>query len=103
MSVKVNKPKLIPGADEKIDPPKEYAVVVYNDDYTSMDFVVRTLKKHFALAHDAATEIMMVVHEKGQAVAKVYPQRDVAETKATQVMNDARKAGHPLMVAAQPL
>lgn len=103
MSVKVNEPNLIPDRDEKIDPPKEYAVVIYNDDYTSMDFVVCTLKRRFALAHDAATEIMMVVHKRGQAVAKVYPQRDVAETKATQVMNDARKAGHPLMAAAQSL
>lgn len=85
------------------DPPKKYAVVIYNDDYTPMDFVVLTLKKRFAMAHDPATDVMMTVHKKGQAVARVYPQRDVAETKATQVMDDARKSGHPLMAAAQPL
>ena len=79
----------------KTDRPRLYEVVLHNDDYTTQVFVVYVLMRFFN--HDAATadEIMMHVHTKGTGIAGVYP-RDLAETKATQVVNFARKHEMPL-------
>jgi ATP-dependent Clp protease adaptor protein ClpS len=76
-------------------PPQMYQVVLLNDDYTPMEFVVLVLEKYFAKGRDEATRIMLHVHHKGVGVCGVYPY-EVAETKVTQVMDFSRQNGHPL-------
>ena len=75
--------------------PSLYKVLLLNDDYTPMEFVVYVLKRFFNIGHDRALEIMLTVHNKGLAVVGVYP-FEVAETKVTQVMDCARTNQHPL-------
>jgi ATP-dependent Clp protease adaptor protein ClpS len=79
----------------KVEEPRLYEVVLHNDDYTTQVFVVFVLMKFFH--HDATTanEIMLHVHTKGSGVAGTYP-RDIAETKASQVIGFARKHEMPL-------
>jgi ATP-dependent Clp protease adaptor protein ClpS len=79
----------------KVERPRLFEVVLHNDDYTTQVFVVYVLMKFFH--HDAPTanEIMLNVHTKGMGVAGVYP-RDIAETKAKQVVTFARKHEMPL-------
>ena len=75
--------------------PSLYKVLMLNDDYTPMEFVVYVLERFFNIGHDRAVEIMLTVHHKGIAVVGVYP-FEVAETKVTQVMDCARTNQHPL-------
>ena len=72
-----------------------YKVLMLNDDYTPMEFVVYVLQKFFGKGGDEATQIMLHVHQKGVGICGVYSY-EVAETKVTQVMNFARKNEHPL-------
>ena len=72
-----------------------YKVLLLNDDYTPMEFVVHVLERYFAINHQTSIEIMMTVHKKGAAVVGVFS-HDIAETKVTQVMDLARKHEHPL-------
>jgi ATP-dependent Clp protease adaptor protein ClpS len=81
--------------------PRRYKVIFHNDDYTTMEYVVEVLRRFFHKTETEALHIMLTVHKKGQAVAGVYP-RDVAETKVTEVIKDARENGHPLMLSAEP-
>ncbi|OTG83139.1 ATP-dependent Clp protease adapter ClpS [Acinetobacter sp. ANC 4648] len=81
--------------------PPLYAVVLMNDDYTPMDFVIEILQQYFALNLDQATQVMLTVHYEGKGVAAVYP-RDIAETKANLVNNYARSQGHPLLCQIEP-
>lgn len=81
--------------------PRLYRVLLLNDDYTPMDFVVMVLERYFRKAQQEAELIMLAVHHKGKGVAGVYT-RDVAETKVSQVMAHARKEGHPLRAVAEP-
>ena len=81
--------------------PPFYAVVLFNDDYTPMEFVIEVLQVNFALDLDRATEVMLTVHYRGKGVAGSYP-RDIAETKAQQVNNYARAQGHPLLCQIEP-
>ncbi|WP_111858028.1 ATP-dependent Clp protease adapter ClpS [Acinetobacter sp. CFCC 10889] len=81
--------------------PPMYAVVLMNDDYTPMDFVIEILQQYFALNLDQATQVMLTVHYEGKGEAGVYP-RDIAETKANQVNNYARSQGHPLLCQIEP-
>ena len=81
--------------------PKRYNVVFYNDDYTTMEYVVEALRRFFHKSETEALYIMLSVHKKGKAIAGVYS-RDVAETKVAEVMRDAREHGHPLLVTAEP-
>ncbi|MEH6579455.1 MAG: ATP-dependent Clp protease adapter ClpS [Amphritea sp.] len=76
--------------------PSMYRVLIFNDDYTPMDFVVQILMSFFAMDQEKATQIMLTVHTKGKAVCGVYT-RDIAETKATQVNQYARENQHPLL------
>ncbi len=78
-----------------------YMVVFHNDDYTTKDFVVHTLMKFFQLSVTEATHIMLSVHHKGQGIAGVFS-RDIAETKAVQVTEYAKKHLMPLKVTAEP-
>lgn len=75
--------------------PPMYKVLLLNDDYTPMEFVVHVLERFFTINHQGAIEIMMTVHKKGAAVVGVFS-HDIAETKVTQVMDLARKHEHPL-------
>lgn len=81
--------------------PPLYAVVLLNDDYTPMDFVIEILQQYFAMNLDQATQVMLTVHYEGKGVAGVYP-RDIAETKANLVNNYARSQGHPLLCQIEP-
>jgi ATP-dependent Clp protease adaptor protein ClpS len=83
-----------------VERPRLYEVVLHNDDYTTQDFVVYILMKFFQ--HDAASahQIMLHVHTKGAGVAGVYP-RDIAETKAAQVVRYARDNEMPLRCSVQ--
>ena len=77
--------------------PAMYKVLLLNDDYTPMEFVIEVLEKFFQKNREEATQIMLHVHQRGVGVCGVYTY-DLAETKAMQVMNYARKYEHPLQV-----
>jgi ATP-dependent Clp protease adaptor protein ClpS len=79
-----------------LKPPSKYNVVFYNDNYTPMDFVWAVLMKVFHLGAQAAYQVMMLVHEKDKGIAGTYP-KGIASTKAKQVMDLAKAAGHPLL------
>lgn len=76
--------------------PPLYQVVMLNDDYTPMEFVVEVLQMFFSMGREKATRIMLTVHTQGRAVCGVYT-RDIAETKAAQVNRYARENQHPLL------
>ncbi|MEC7120259.1 MAG: ATP-dependent Clp protease adapter ClpS [Pseudomonadota bacterium] len=88
-------------APPALERPPLYAVILFNDDYTPMEFVIEVLQQYFGLDLDRATEVMLTVHYRGKGVAGVYP-RDIAETKAQQVNNYARAQGHPLLCQIEP-
>ncbi len=75
--------------------PPLYKVLLLNDDYTPMEFVVHVLERFFGLNHAQAFEIMLTVHKKGLAVVGVFS-HEIAETKVAQVMDFARRHQHPL-------
>lgn len=75
--------------------PPRYKVLLLNDDYTPMEFVVMVLERFFGMTHAQAFEIMLTVHKKGVAVVGVFS-HEVAETKVGQVMDFARRQQHPL-------
>ena len=79
----------------KVKPPPMFKVMLLNDDYTPMEFVVVVLQKFFAMTRERATQVMLKVHREGIGVCGVYP-RDVASTKVEQVASYARKHQHPL-------
>ncbi|WP_370519461.1 ATP-dependent Clp protease adapter ClpS [Alcanivorax sp. DP30] len=83
-------------AKPKLKQPSMYKVWMLNDDYTPMDFVVEVLEDFFNMGREQATRVMLAVHTEGKAVCGVFP-RDIAETKATQVVEYARENQHPLM------
>lgn len=87
--------------DPKIARARRYCVVFYNDHYTTKWFVVHVLEQFFHMNETTATAFMMAVHQHGKGVAGVYT-RDIAETKATLVMDYARELGMPLKVTAEP-
>nr|WP_284126668.1 ATP-dependent Clp protease adapter ClpS [Parerythrobacter aestuarii] len=75
--------------------PSQYKVLMLNDDYTPMEFVVMVLKRFFKMDLDQATQVMLHVHQKGVGVCGIFPY-EVAETKVNQVMDFARQNQHPL-------
>ena len=79
----------------KVERPKMYKVLLLNDDYTPMEFVVYVLERFFGIGNSQAYELMMTVHNKGLAVVGVFS-HDIAETKVMQVMDFARQHEHPL-------
>ncbi len=76
-------------------PPSLYQVVMLNDDYTPMEFVVMVLQQYFQRDLDTATQIMLKIHHEGRGVCGVYP-KDIAATKVELVLTAARRDGHPL-------
>jgi ATP-dependent Clp protease adaptor protein ClpS len=81
--------------EARVTPPPFYKVLLLNDDYTPMDFVVIVLERFFHMGRERATQIMLKVHHEGMAVCGVYP-KDIAATKVEQVTAFARQHGHPL-------
>ncbi|HBA09750.1 MAG: ATP-dependent Clp protease adapter ClpS [Methylotenera sp.] len=75
--------------------PPMFKVLLLNDDYTPMEFVVEVIEHFFNKSREQATQIMLKVHTEGAGVCGVYPQ-DIAETKMNQVVSHARKSQHPL-------
>lgn len=75
--------------------PSQYKVLLLNDDYTPMEFVVIVLKRFFRMDMEEATRVMLHVHQKGVGVCGIFPY-EVAETKVHQVMDFARQNQHPL-------
>lgn len=89
--------------EEKVEikPPKLYKVLLHNDNYTSMEFVILVLKNIFQKDNDEAVRIMLNVHNKGIGVCGVYP-RAVAESKIERVKVSAESQGFPLLCSYEP-
>ncbi len=80
---------------QKTEPPRLYQVLMLNDDFTPMEFVVMVLQEYFRHDLDTATQIMLKIHHEGRGVCGVFT-KDVAATKVEMVSAAARRAGHPL-------
>lgn len=85
----------------KVKQPPLYRVVLLNDDYTPMEFVVEVLQTFFHMDRSKATQIMLHVHTRGKGICGVFS-RDVAETKVDQVNDYSREHDHPLMCTMEP-
>jgi ATP-dependent Clp protease adaptor protein ClpS len=85
----------------KVEPPKMYQVLMHNDDYTTMEFVVLVLKKFFKKSHEEANAIMLMIHTEGVGVCGIFT-HEVAESKVMKVQSFARKEGHPLKLSYEP-
>lgn len=83
-------------AKPKLKQPPLYKVVLLNDDYTPMEFVVVILEKFFGMSREKATQIMLQVHTQGKGVCGIYS-REIAETKVAQVSEFAQRNQHPLL------
>lgn len=86
---------------DQVDKPKQYKVLLHNDDYTTMEFVIHVLQAVFKHSMPAATRVMLQCHRTGVGVAGVYT-REVAETRVDQVIDLARESGHPLQCTMEP-
>ncbi len=86
----------VANAKPALKKPPMYKVVLLNDDYTPMEFVVEVLEAFFYMGREQATQVMLAVHTQGKGVCGIYT-RDVAETKAAQVNQYARESHHPLL------
>lgn len=86
---------------QKTQPPQMYQVVMLNDDFTPMEFVVHVIQEFFNKDRETATQIMLKIHLDGKGVCGVFT-RDVAATKVDQVQAAARQAGHPLQCVSEP-
>ncbi|MAH83434.1 MAG: ATP-dependent Clp protease adapter ClpS [Rhodospirillaceae bacterium TMED8] len=84
----------------KTQKPSMYKVLLLNDDYTPMEFVVYVLQRFFNMSSDRATQIMLAVHQKGVGVCGIYTY-EIAETKAAQVMDLAKENQHPLQCTVE--
>ena len=79
-----------------------YQVVMLNDDFTPMEFVIEVLQHFFGKSREAATQIMLKIHLDGKGVCGVYS-HEIAETKVAQVMDAVNGAGHPLQAVSEPV
>ena len=81
----------------KLKKPPLYKVIMISDDYTPMEFVIEMLQTYFSKSQEQATEIMLHIHQKGIGICGLYTY-EIAESKATQVLDKARKNQHPLQI-----
>lgn len=88
--------RVIERSETELQPPSMYKVILNNDDYTPMDFVVEILRVFFSKTEAQATEIMLLIHHQGKAVCGLFP-FSIAETKVMQVNQYARECQHPLL------
>ena len=86
--------------DRKVQKPKKYKAVMFNDDYTPMEIVVIILEQVFRKSPAEATRLMLDVHNKGRGIAGVYS-REICETKCTQAVNFAKQLGFPFLVSPE--
>ena len=87
---------------QKTKPPQMFQVVMLNDDYTPMEFVVVCIQEFFSKDRETATQIMLKIHLDGRGICGVFS-RDVAATKVDQVQEAAKHAGHPLQCVSEPV
>jgi ATP-dependent Clp protease adaptor protein ClpS len=87
---------------QRTKPPQMYQVVLLNDDFTPMEFVVHVIQEYFSKDREMATQIMLKIHLEGKGICGVFS-RDVASTKVDQVTQAARHAGHPLQCLSEPV
>ena len=87
---------------QRTKPPQMFQVLMLNDDFTPMEFVVLVLQEFFSKDRESATQIMLKIHLDGKGVCGVYS-KDVAATKVDQVLDAARKSGHPLQCISEPI
>lgn len=87
-------------ARPELKPPPRFKVLLLNDDYTPMEFVVEVLEVFFAMDREKATRVMLHVHTRGKGVCGIYS-RDIAETKVAQVNDYSREHQHPLLCAME--
>ncbi|MGM9427902.1 ATP-dependent Clp protease adapter ClpS [Hydrogenophaga sp. MI9] len=87
---------------QRVKPPQMYQVVLLNDDFTPMEFVVHVIQEFFSKDRETATQIMLKIHLEGKGICGVYS-RDVASTKVDQVLAASRVAGHPLQCLSEPV
>lgn len=92
----------VKSADPELKRPSLYRVVLLNDDYTPMEFVVHILEQFFAMYREKATQVMLAVHTQGKGVCGVYT-KDIAETKAALVNDYSRENQHPLLCEVEEL
>lgn len=85
-----------------VEPPKMYQVLMLNDDFTPMEFVVYALQEFFGKDREAATQIMLKIHLEGRGVCGVYS-RDIAVSKVEKVSSAAKASGHPLQCVCEPV
>jgi ATP-dependent Clp protease adaptor protein ClpS len=95
MATKYENTSLLKTERNKIKPPKLYKVLLFNDEFTTMDFVIEVLQTFFSMNRERAIQLMLKVHHEGLAICGVYT-RDIAETKVEQVSAFAKQHGHPL-------
>jgi len=95
MAIRYREDTVLETRKAKLKPPPMFKVLLLNDDYTPMDFVVMVLQRFFSLSREKATQIMLKVHREGTGVCGIYP-RDVAATKVELVTSYARQHQHPL-------
>ena len=93
--------ELVLDRKSKTKKPKMFRVVMHNDDYTTMEFVVWVLHQVFHMGDSEATHLMLTIHKKGKGVAGVFT-RDIAETKSKQVLDLAKEHGMPLLCTTEP-
>ena len=87
---------------QKTKPPQMHQVVLLNDDYTPMEFVVMVIQEFFSKDRETATQIMLKIHLDGKGICGIFS-KDVAATKVDQVTEAARKNGHPLQCVSEPI
>ena len=95
MAIRNREDTVLEAKKAKVKSPPMFKVLLLNDEYTPMDFVVVVLQKFFLLSREKATQVMLKVHREGMGVCGIYP-RDVAATKVEQEMSFARQHQHPL-------
>ncbi len=95
MPGKFRESTVLEGQRSKLKPPSLFKVILLNDDYTPMEFVVIVLQRYFAKSREQATQIMLKVHNEGRGLCGVYP-KDIAATKVEQVLAFANEHQHPL-------
>lgn len=86
---------------KRVQRPRRFKVLLHNDDYTTMEFVIYVLQKHFGKNSEEAYAIMLKVHHEGVGVCGVYTY-EIAETKVQKVSQEARANGHPLLCTSEP-
>ncbi|WP_306603847.1 ATP-dependent Clp protease adapter ClpS [Azonexus sp.] len=95
MATKIQEDRQLEALRSKLQPPRMYKVMLLNDDYTPMEFVITVLQRFFSLDTEQATRIMLKVHNEGRGVCGIFP-RDIAATKVEQVGAYALQHQHPL-------